>query len=565
MKVLGGLVYKTGLMLVHQFQMQVQINQWEPIFPMHTAPEVTGSFCEIRSNHFHSGVDFRTEQREGLEVMAIDSGYISRIYIQPGGYGNMLMVRHSNGLSSLYGHLQDFTPEIRQYADSLRVVQRKNTLDTMFTHTRFPVKKGQVIAKSGNTGSSTGPHLHFEIRESATQVALDPFRFGIGPSDKEVPLFEKLGIYSIQGTPDLYRALELDVLPGAMMHSQGNRITSYPETLLVVPGWYGLAAMVFDRQKASGFKNGPNRLEMWVEDKNVFSMDFTRLDFNETRYINAHVDYPASLQGAKWRRFFRLPNDRLSNYVGMVNNGLIKVESDKSIRISLIAKDYAGNESKLNLVLYGKGSSGTVFTGDWNVLPGKSDSILGCGAALVYGKASFYQPEWLEVKCADYRGPGGNPVYSVGSSRIPVHDEVSVYLPVPQIFPEHISKWVGAVKYKGRFVPCKSVPSGNFIKLNGNDLGDFTLILDTIAPQVMGTFIPKEGWVAGKAYSLQLKDDFSGITQWEVWFGDEFVPADLSNSGLLRFRVPGKYVRSGVNRLIVRDKAGNVSEKLLGY
>jgi hypothetical protein len=534
-------------MLGSCFMQSYSQKAWTPHPPLNIPLEATGTFCEIRSNHFHSGIDYRTQQKEGLPVFAIEEGVLSRIYIQPGGYGKMLAIEHPNGYTSLYAHLRDFSPEYERIADSLRIELKQNKIDVSVQHLNIKIQRGQRIGYSGNTGSSTGPHLHFEIRETSTQHALDPFDFGLSPPDNQAPVFEQFGYYSaFKSKSGGLRIGNLQSLP------PGN----FPTTLLVDTGLIGFAAIVFDRQKTGGFKNGLRKLELWEESSLIFRVEFDRLDFSQTRYINAHIDYPASLSGKKWRRYFKLPNDLLANYkVGNQLMGFIHLKDGESRVLRLMAFDQAGQQASIRVTV--KGSAGPVkgLAGP-NVLAGKSDSLISCGASIVLTAKSLYQDEYFSKECLSENGPGGFPVYTLGSPLVPVHDYVNVYLPVPAGVSELKNYLCVAVNYKGKFVYCDSEANENYIKARSNDLGKFTLIIDSLAPVLSfssftGVYRPSQ------KIRMNLKDDFSGIKSWEVRVNGQFIPADLSLSGELVFAVPRLNYGSYALCIMATDKRGN--------
>jgi len=520
---------------------------WKPLPPLNIPLEATGTFCEIRSNHFHSGIDYRTQQKEGLPVFAIEEGVLSRIYIQPGGYGKMLAIAHPNGYTSVYAHLRDFLPEWERLADSFRIAEKQNRLDVQIIHLKIPVKKGQRIGYSGNTGSSTGPHLHFEIRETSTQLALDPFDFGLSPPDNQVPVFEQFGYYQAQR--DKAGGVQIGPLQSL---APGN----FPTVLISDTGLVGFAAIVFDRQKAGGFKNGLRKLELWEDNNLIFRMELDQLDFRETRYINAHIDYPASLSGKKWRRFFRLPNDLLSNYeIKNQLNGLLNIRHEQTRILRLIAFDQAGYQASIRFTLKGLGGPVKLLE-EPNVFAGKRDSIFSCGASLVLSEKSLYQNEFFPVRCTGERGPAGFPTYLLGSSFVPVHDYVFVYLPIPEGAASLANYLCAAVKYKGKYTYCDSQRAGGFIQSRTNDLGEYTLLIDSLPPVLsVSTFTGQ--YTAGQKLMFKLIDDFSGVGNWEVRVHGKFIPADLSLSGALTFRLPdlpeGKYSLC----VMASDRRGN--------
>ena len=141
--------------------------EFKPIIPLNTKPLLAGTFAELRPNHFHGGIDLKTESREGLQVLAADKGYISRIKVSPYGYGKMLYITHPSGYVTTYGHLQKYAPEIEAFVKQKQYAQQTYDIDIILDEKQFPVAQGDWVALSGNTGGSQGPHLHFEVRDTS--------------------------------------------------------------------------------------------------------------------------------------------------------------------------------------------------------------------------------------------------------------------------------------------------------------------------------------------------------------------------------------------------------------
>ncbi len=280
------------------------------ISPLRIPLSLSSNFGELRSDHFHSGIDIRTQVVTGKEVLAAANGYIYRISVSPGGFGKALYMRHPNGYSTVYAHLDKFTPEIEEYLISRQYEEKSFTLTLWPARAGTHVKIGDVIAYSGNSGSSSGPHLHYEIRKTDGEMPVNPFLFDYGISDNIKPVFDKLVIYPISENTFINnqnRMLRLDV-----RGSDGKyELSSRNEITISGPAGFGFRA--HDFINGSGSRFSVHSIQLNVDNRQVFSYVMDEFSFNETRYINSHIDYETYMRDNIYiERAFRLPNDRVS-------------------------------------------------------------------------------------------------------------------------------------------------------------------------------------------------------------------------------------------------------------
>ncbi|MBC7912597.1 MAG: M23 family metallopeptidase, partial [Pyrinomonadaceae bacterium] len=257
--------------------------------PLDLIPVLAGSFGEIRSNHFHSGLDYRTNQREGYPVYAVADGFISRLRVQIGGFGNAVYINHPNGYTSVYAHLQRFNTQISQTIKYYQYRREMFDVDFPLPSIEIPVKKGDIIAWSGNTGSSAGPHLHFEIRDTKTEETINPQLFGINIPDKVKPIISGLYMYRLDNkaftdkTPSQY--FQVAGSNGSYFLNQ-SPVINFSEQV-------GFGIATYDQQLAGGNKNGVYSIELFLDGKQIYSSALERFEFEHSRAINSHIDYPA--------------------------------------------------------------------------------------------------------------------------------------------------------------------------------------------------------------------------------------------------------------------------------
>ncbi len=319
--------------------------------------ELAGSFGELRGNHFHAGIDIAPTDSGNEPIFAAAEGYIARIRTQENGYGQSVCIAHPNGYTTLYAHLHDFSSEIKDY---LRKKQYENELfeqDLVLQPTDIPIRQGQQIGRMGNRGASRGEHLHFEIRETKTDKAVNPLHFGFNVPDKVPPRFAELKIYLLDDKKQVVGKRYFDPkrkVPGLYEISE--------DTLDIAAPNVAFAIEATDVHDGNSGVNGIYSLELKENDTTVYKYKAEKFTLEETRYLNAHVDYLEHYtRKVFFHRAFRLPGNQLSMYESLKNDGIIPlpIVSGSAIsiadsvckKITLIATDINGNASTLSFVV----------------------------------------------------------------------------------------------------------------------------------------------------------------------------------------------------------------------
>ncbi len=522
-----------GLVAVYfLLPVNAQTPDWKVFPPLSIPLETPGTFCEIRGNHFHGGLDLRTQQKEGFPVFAADDGFVRRIYMQPGGYGHMLALDHPSGYTTVYAHLQSFIPDIQRKAEALQVETQKLRLDTLLLPYEIPVKRGQIIGYSGNTGGSTGPHLHYEVRESATQIALDPLDFGLQLADRVPPVFHQLFFYSIAPTKGSWRCDEPTSL------GIPSRMSTEVPIAMPSSGTYGLACSVSDQMSGSSFKNGVRTLKVWMDHTLIFNLQLDRLSFLETRYLNAHVDYAASLQGKEIRRLFILPNNRLSNYLTDLGPGTFTLQPGETKSFVIEASDQAQNLTRVTFSLSAPAGKMSISVPQEGLqAAGKAGHVQFQGLHFEWTAKALYQDEKIQITPLLRTGPSGFPVWEIGKETIPLHDDAVFKIPYRYI-PTNLRPFVaGAVQYKGKWTFCATSQRDSMVVIRTNDLGNFTLLVDSLPPVLQIPDLSKP-IKTGQQLIFQARDAVSGISFGALTLNGIFVPGAHLAGGKFSFKVP---------------------------
>lgn len=311
--------------------------------PINFPLKLAGNFGEIRTNHFHAGFDIRTNGKEGMSVYAVADGYISRIKISPYGYGKALYITHPNGYVSVYAHLRNFNPVLQNFTSNIQYKIEKFEFDTLLSNNTLPVKKGDLIAFSGNTGGSEAPHLHFEMRDEKTEIPINPYYFGYKVEDAIKPRITKLIVYPIdEGTTINNKQLLKKITP---IHVNDKYSVLKTDTLLI-SGKVGFGIECYDKENNSG-QNAVFSIEMQNGGKRIFYCEFEKFSFENARYVNAHIDYLRKQKNKETiQKCFLSKNNLLDIYKKVVNNGIVNFNDDAIHWITFIVKDYAGNATE---------------------------------------------------------------------------------------------------------------------------------------------------------------------------------------------------------------------------
>ena len=314
---------------------------------------LSGTFGELRTNHFHAGLDIKTQKVEGHKVLSSADGYVSRINVSLWGYGNALYVTHPNGYTTVYGHLQKFSPEIDAYVRKMQYEKESFSIRLYPKPNELIVKQGEVIALSGNSGSSGGPHLHYEIRDVKSNI-LNPMLFGINVPDHKNPTIQNAFAYSKNENSQVNQSSNNVQLVFSRQYD-GDLLAN----TIYAHGEIGFGINAYDRLDGALNRNGLYSFEMTVNGEKVFQFTVNKFSFDESRFINSYIDYErlVNLKQRVQKCFVNHDMNNLSLYKTLDNKGFVNVKDSLEYTVSIIAKDFEGNKTRLIIPIKGKKDS----------------------------------------------------------------------------------------------------------------------------------------------------------------------------------------------------------------
>ncbi|GGH21355.1 M23 family metallopeptidase [Mucilaginibacter phyllosphaerae] len=478
-------------------------------YPLDLPPSTAGSFGELRANHFHSGLDFKTNQRIGFPVHAAYDGYISRVRIQFGGFGQALYITHPNGFTTVYGHIEAFTPEIAKYIRDYQYKNQTFEADIALPVGLFKVSKGDVVATSGNRGASAGPHVHFEIRDTLTQETINPQLFGLTIPDKIPPAISAIGIYHLNGNAFSEKTPKEFL---AVTGTNGNYHLTRPQ-VLNLSGNVGFGISVIDQNSASFNRNGIYSLELKLDGITMYTFAVERFAFDQTHAINAYIDYPVFITARRWvQKCFILPGSRISLYPQSINRGIMAFNDDKLHEVQYIVKDIAGNTSTLTLKVQSNTSAGSAIAdkplGTLMRYDRKSEFI-NDKVKVIIQPGNLYDDLDFMYSAMPAKPGALSLTHRIHNKLTPIHDDYEIWIK-PDVSP-------GAYADKAVIVNAATgsiggTYDGGYVKAKARAFGDYYIKLDTVAPVIIPINIRNgSNMKALRAIKLRMSDNLSGI------------------------------------------------------
>jgi murein DD-endopeptidase MepM/ murein hydrolase activator NlpD len=529
--------------------------------PLRIPIALAANFGELRQNHFHMGLDIRTENRVNLPVYASADGYIARIKVEPFGFGQAIYINHPNGYTTVYAHLNKFFPALERYVRQQQYKKESWKIMLDFAPVLFPVKKGELIAYSGNTGGSLGPHLHFEIRRTSDDLNLNPMLFNLPIPDNTDPVIQRLALYD--GTRSVYDQTP-KILP---LIKSGGKYSTGKDTIKASVPVLGLAIGAFDTQTGSRNPNGIFKVRLSDNNIPMVSFELDSISYLYTRNINGHIDYKTKALGGPWlQQIFILPGLTHSIYKSINGNGFINLEDGKVHTIVIEVADAYGNHSLLrqnflydHIKIPTENSSSRIFHA------GTMEAVESDRCSFYICENCLYDSAHINISESDSPLPSSvSGVFSIGNSYIPLQDLMVIRIKPSRVLSEQEKNKVVMMRTADHETEVKKVDWQNdWATGQFRDFGQFQLVEDNTPPviRLLGNQNKKREKTPFIRVSFVVTDDLEVIKNVRATLDGEWLRCTNDKEKAFIYKddkswAPGKHEL----KIVAEDEAGNRAE-----
>ncbi|MEC8537115.1 MAG: M23 family metallopeptidase [Bacteroidota bacterium] len=518
---------------------------------------LSGTFAELRSNHFHSGIDIKTNGKEGLDVYAAAAGYVSRIKVSPYGYGKALYITHPNGYTTVYAHLKKFAPKIETYVKSQQYKNEQFEIQLFPKKGELLIKSDEIVALSGNTGGSSGPHLHFEIRDKQERP-INPMLFGIDVIDSTKPSLYGLFAYPL-GTNSHVDGQTSRKKIRLIKGSNG----VYKTEPLKAFGNIGFGIISNDRQDNTSNKNGVAMIQSYFNGQKALEIDFKRFSFEESKHINRFIDY-TYFRNHKQRiqKLFIEENNPLSLFTFNENKGQINIEESTNTVFAIDIFDFNGNKTQLKIPILGQFvdlPSKTETISDLRIIrAAKSTTLRSNSVWIDIAANTFYEDLSLDFKVR-------NDTLVLKPKAIPLQKSISINFNVEKYDENELGQlYIASVSDYGKLYYTPTKRKGDTLTARSKYLGTYTLSSDTNGPIIKAQNFKNGSWLSKKAFlKVKILDVTSGVKNYRATINGNWILMEYDpKTNSITHDFSDGIVNSTENNLkvIVTDNVGNSSK-----
>ncbi len=518
--------------------------------------QLSGNFGELRPNHFHAGFDLKTSQMQGLKVHAVADGYVSRIKISTFGNGKTIYITHANGYTSVYGHLQRATDEIENLIKKTHYAEKSFEIEIFLKPGELTVKKGQIIALSGNTGSSEGPHLHFEFRDNKTENIINPMFFGFDKfmKDTKKPVISSVYVYPLDINTTVNQS-KRPLLLNLVLQKDG----TYLADKVVANGKIGFGINTFDYDDVSFNKNGVFKVQTFYNGTPNFGYEFNTYSFDEMRYVNALIDYSRYKKTQqRIQKLFMLNPYKLSIITDDKTNGVLDIKPNLSSVYRIEVSDFYGNKSTVSvpikftvlpLIIAKEPVLSKYFIKANNDANFEKDNM-----SVFFPAGTFYDDFYMNFDVK-------NDTLFLHDDTVPAHSNFTISIEDNKYSEKQREKlFIADIDgTKTSYIP--TFRKGNVFTAKAKTLGKFALVLDETPPKIT-IAKPIEGkWLTGQNnIQFTISDGLSGIKSYNGYLNGNWILFEYDNkTKTITHNFSDGVVAEGANdlKIIVTDNVGN--------
>lgn len=480
---------------------------------------LAGTFGELRNNHFHSGIDIKTQQKTGLKIYAVAGGYVSRIKVALWGYGKAIYVTHPNGYTTVYAHLSKFGDGIEEYVKDIQYKKEEYETGNIFLKEgEMPVKKDQVIGYTGRTGGFVSPHLHYEIRDTETEKIINPLLFGIKVKDTISPEINGLFVYSLSDSTRINQSTNKTLLSYKKIDKN-----TYATNRITAIGPIGFGINVHDQLNEQYNKNGIYSLEMKVNGHKVYHHTVETFSFAKSKFINLLIDYPYYAEyNNRFQKLFRAKDNNLDIYKELLNDGIITIKAGFNYAVEIIASDYNGNTSIVKIPVKGV-ESNAVFkqaqdTTSYKIIADNFQKFSKNGITVAFPKNTFYEDAYLNISLE-------NGIAQIHKPTIPLDKNYTLTFDVSKYSEKEKSQLYIANISNQKFPSYQNtIKKEDIFYTTTKTLSSYTLLTDNKNPTIQLSNFKNDQWITNlNEIIVKISDNGTGIKSYRATLDGEWI------------------------------------------
>lgn len=535
-------------------------------YPLGLSPAISGSFGEIRTDHFHSGVDFRTNGKTDYKVYASEDGFVSRIKVSSVGFGKTIYIEHPNGLTTVYAHLGRFSDRIARIVEKEQYQKNSFEVELFPSRNEIEIKKGEVIAFSGNSGSSGGPHLHYEIRHTSSQIPISPLNYfdSWTNADNSAPTINKIYLYQIDSIGYMTDSLSRQ----SLNFNKNRSFCSITDTISAF-GLIGLGIESYDYVNEQSNRCGFERVSVFINEQNIYSLNIDSFAFAETKYSNSIIDYYTKI--TRNEEIVKLWVDENNKFSGLKYNkskGFISIEDGKIYNFVIEIEDFAGNKTIAKGTIKGRSykenKSISIRLKNAEILDYTKEHKISTEKYEVFIPKNALYHDIIFSHSIDSLSSNHYCIYKINTPKVPIHKKYTLVVKRPNVSKNLLAKtYIGYINVKG-IEFCESKITDEGIEATCSKFGNYTVVIDTISPRIIPLNLSEKSKLSPEnMMKFKLSDD-SGISTYNGYIDGNWVLFEWDpKSNLLTHTIKKQRIAQGTwHKLMleVTDKLNNKSK-----